>query len=333
MRADTALWRKQVFQKKTADHPQTRSQTPTVESEQAKNAQTEQLNSGVSPGGGYPTEAARALIVGTNGRPARAGSKLLQLQRQCGNRHVQRILLQTKKLLDPVGDENEQKADRVAGQVVSSIRGQEPTTSGEPAVHRLVSAEGARHTVPKQERLGQVAIIQRTVDGATTMKEVAADDDLWALYSLLTNPQREIFRMHLGSPLDRVARVMTLARLNVRNWFIAQAAVVMANAPTLLTRNLQDSAHYRYPHSARFRWHGVIGPNGVRIATLGVNLHRGPVYSDEGNAWVKLTDNITFELNVRALGMRGTLRALLEGHAGASPNPVVSALANNNALP
>jgi Domain of unknown function (DUF4157) len=75
-----------------------------------------------------PRSQARALAMASDGRLARAGAALLQLQRQYGNRHVQQVVaqsrgggtaggapaLQAKLALGPPSDRYEREADRVA---------------------------------------------------------------------------------------------------------------------------------------------------------------------------------------------------------------------------
>jgi Domain of unknown function (DUF4157) len=77
-----------------------------------------------------PRSQARALAMASDGRLARAGAALLQLQRQYGNRHVQQVVaqsrgggtaggapaLQAKLALGPPSDRYEREADRVARQ-------------------------------------------------------------------------------------------------------------------------------------------------------------------------------------------------------------------------
>jgi hypothetical protein len=121
-----------MFQKTTADLKQKRLQTPVVEPERDETAQPGPLDLGVFSSSSDPAEAARALVEKTNGRPARAGSRLLQLQKQYGNRHVQRQVVQAKMLLGPVGDKYEQEADRVAQEVVRSKGKPEPAAIRQP---------------------------------------------------------------------------------------------------------------------------------------------------------------------------------------------------------
>jgi hypothetical protein len=104
-----------------------------------------------------PSTQARALALASGGRLTRAGAALLQLQRQHGNRHVQRVVdrasrtaaavpvIQTKLMLGTVGDRYEREADRVAEEVV---RARSRGTAGQNlfsprlVVQRLASAQG-----------------------------------------------------------------------------------------------------------------------------------------------------------------------------------------------
>lgn len=169
--------------------------------------------------------------------------------------------------------------------------------------------------------------IQRHVNGASNMQQVANDPDLWALYMVLNGADRDTFKLYLTGEADWYPAVLNMATIEIRNWFTANAAAIMGGAPTMVTRGGQDVGHYQYPHLARFRWHNAAGPNGSTIATLGINLHRGPIYSDEGNAWVKLTNNITVPVNPGALLGAGALTPIIEPHAAGV------GLQDNNNLP
>ncbi len=109
---------------------------------------------------GSPTAQAERLSQASGGRLHRAGQALLQMQREYGNRYVQRVvqharqaaspapLIQTKLVLGRAGDLYEQEADRVASQVAGRSRTGQRRGEGEhseemPAGQPLHRAEGS----------------------------------------------------------------------------------------------------------------------------------------------------------------------------------------------
>ncbi|MUG93196.1 DUF4157 domain-containing protein [Scytonema sp. UIC 10036] len=123
--------------------------------------------------------------------PQSSQQVILQLQRQYGNRYVNRVLQQTRQLQTPiqakltlgaVGDKYEQEADRVAKQVVNQIQTPQLTsTTQTPSVQRdMMAQENKLQMKPadiiqregvldEENELGMNARLQRsaTVDGGT----------------------------------------------------------------------------------------------------------------------------------------------------------------------
>ncbi|MDJ0693214.1 DUF4157 domain-containing protein [Mastigocoleus sp. MO_188.B34] len=114
-------------------------------------SQSNSIGQRISRISNVPSIAAHSAML--NRAPAKQQSAnrhlLLQLQRQHGNRYVQRVVqeaqqqnqpvIQTKLTLGAVGDKYEQEADRVAKQVVNSISStnQEPVQRMEPEDEEL----------------------------------------------------------------------------------------------------------------------------------------------------------------------------------------------------
>lgn len=173
---------------------------------------------------------------------------------------------------------------------------------------------------------------QRTIVGYSTMREVADDDRLWLLYTLLDGPARTAFRTKLASYDDHAfAEIRADALPFVQAWFDANAAAIFGPAPGRIDVALQNVANYGYPNMPRFRWFGTAGPHGIQFATVGINLHRGPVYSNLGHAWIKIDDWISWELQTGALP--AATRGVLEAHALGHANANVRGLADNDNLP
>jgi hypothetical protein len=125
-----------------------------------------------------PRTQARALALVSGGRLARAGQALLQLQRQHGNRHVQRVVehafrtatgapvIQTKLVLGAAGDRYEREADRVAEEVT---RDRSRRTAGQNAssdglvIQRSAHAQGGAVDPEVQQGIQQARAGGRTI--------------------------------------------------------------------------------------------------------------------------------------------------------------------------
>lgn len=118
------------------------------------------------------------------GHPAR--NALLQLQRQHGNRYVQRIIgqnrhaapvIQTKLTVGPVGDSYEREADRVAQQAMAPGIQRAPDP-GVPAVQRMHGASGGAVDPSVAQAVQQARGGGRPVPGAVRerMEQVSGAD-------------------------------------------------------------------------------------------------------------------------------------------------------------
>ncbi|MEC4811789.1 MAG: DUF4157 domain-containing protein [Scytonema sp. PMC 1069.18] len=150
---------------------QTRQQTAnlqpeSLETEELATQEPVSLASQILPIGNTPNPNAHAAIIHrAAASPQSSQQVILQLQRQYGNRYVNRVLQQTRQLQTPiqakltlgaVGDKYEQQADRVAKQVVNQIQ-----TSRSPSTTQTASVQ--RDMMPEEDelRMKPVDTIQR----------------------------------------------------------------------------------------------------------------------------------------------------------------------------
>jgi 5-methylcytosine-specific restriction endonuclease McrA len=98
-----------------------------------------------------------ALLAASGGRLARAGHALLQLQREQGNRYVQRVVdaAHAESATGPAGDRYERQADRLAQRVVDRRPERPAQTAG---VHPVsgIAAGGSGPAARARQMIGQV---------------------------------------------------------------------------------------------------------------------------------------------------------------------------------
>ncbi|KYC43627.1 hypothetical protein WA1_00180 [Scytonema hofmannii PCC 7110] len=167
-------------------------QPESLEAEELTAQEPVSLASQISSISNTPNPNAHAAIINRAvASPQSSQQVILQLQRQYGNRYVNRVLQQTRQLQTPiqakltlgaVGDKYEQEADRVAKQVVNQIQTSQLTsTTQTPSVQRdMMAQENKLQMKPadtiqregvldEENELGVNALLQRsaTVDGGT----------------------------------------------------------------------------------------------------------------------------------------------------------------------
>jgi hypothetical protein len=190
------------------------------------------------PGAAEPVQAAALRRLG-DGRLSRVGGALLRLQREHGNRYVQRVLghargragqvaqspavpgVQTKLVVGPAGDRYEREADQVAETVLRSLpgrsgaaRGPEPTEpesagpepagpeSAErgPAISRK-AAPGADPLAGTSVDAGSEAAIARARSGGAALDPAVRSE----MESAFGRDFRAV-RIHQGPAADRLNR-------------------------------------------------------------------------------------------------------------------------------
>ncbi len=160
-------------------------QPETLYTEELVTQEPVSLASQILPIGNTPNPNAHAAIINrAAASPQSSQQVVLQLQRQYGNRYVNRVLQQTRQLQTPiqakltlgaVGDKYEQEADRIAKQVVNQIQtSQSPSTTQTAFVQRemmpeedelqrkpvdIIQREGV---LDEENELGMNAVIQRS---------------------------------------------------------------------------------------------------------------------------------------------------------------------------
>jgi hypothetical protein len=190
--------------------------------------------------------------------------------------------------------------------------------------------------------------LQRAVGGIATPDALKADKQAWSVFLLLEtahqqNFQKDVVDATKDVPLaDYIAFAKVSGTPVVQTWLEANLDAIAATKPGMIQIGGQDVADYGYGNLLRFRWFDVEGPMGprgkgtkVRIATLGVNLHRGPKYAGIGSVWCKFGDDMTFEYiqnNLAGID-RAQMRRHLQQHATADSRNQIKRLANNANLP
>jgi hypothetical protein len=209
------------------------------------------------------------------------------------------------------------------------------TTVGNHAVARAIGRARGRS-------------LQRAVGGITGPQALKADKQAWSVFLLLENAeqqnfQRDVLDVNVNVPL---ANYIALAKVSgepvIKTWLEANLDAIAATKPGMIQIGGQDVADYGYGNLLRFRWFSLTGPMGPRgtgakvpIATLGVNLHRGPKYAGIGAIWCKFGDDMTLgyvQNNLAGIN-RAQIRHDLEHHAAADPRNEIKGLANNAMLP
>jgi hypothetical protein len=186
------------------------------------------------------------------------------------------------------------------------------------------------------------------VGGISTAEALKADRQAWSVFLLLEdaeqrNFQRDVSDVNKNVPLaDYIAKATVSGTPVIKAWLESQLDAIAGTQPGMMQIGGQDVTDYGYGNLLRFRWFSVQGPMGPRgkgakvtIATVGVNLHRGPVYSGIGSIWCKFGEDMTFEYvqnNLAGIN-RPQMRLDLEQHATADPRNQIRRLANNANLP
>jgi Domain of unknown function (DUF4157) len=167
-------------------------QPESLETEELATQEPIALVSKISPIGNTPNPNAHAAMINRAAVSSQSSQQaILQLQRQYGNRYVNRVLQQTRQLQTPiqakltlgaVGDKYEQEADRVAKQVVNQIQtSQSSSTTQTTSMQREMMPEEdelQRKTVntiqregmlDEENELGMNAVVERAAiaDGGT----------------------------------------------------------------------------------------------------------------------------------------------------------------------
>jgi hypothetical protein len=209
------------------------------------------------------------------------------------------------------------------------------TTVGNQAVARAIGRAPGRS-------------LQRAVGGITTPEELKANKQAWSVFLLLTsveqaNFQNDVLDGRKNVPLaDYIAKAEVSGKPVIKTWLEANLDAIASTNAGMIQIGGQDVADYGYGNLLRFRWFartGPVGPRGagakVPIATLGLNLHRGPVYAGIGSIWCKFGNDMTFEYvqnNLAGIN-RVQIRSDLEAQAAANPRAEIRGRANNAALP
>lgn len=213
----------------------------------------------------------------------------------------------------------------------------------EKLLHLQATAGNAAVSWLLREPAGR-RLVQRSVSGISTKDQLKANAQAWNTFLLLSAQEQGNFQRDVEDPnvdVSLVNHYIPLARASgdpvLRAWYGANIGAVAATAPGMMGTGLQGVADYGYNTLLRFRWFQVLGPVGPRgtgnrvgIAVLGLNLHRGPVYSGLGHGWRKIGDDLSFEFapNVIA-GSQAAVVQALEQHAAASPDNAVRVRVNN----
>jgi hypothetical protein len=190
--------------------------------------------------------------------------------------------------------------------------------------------------------------LQRKVGGIATVDELKKDQQAWSVFLLLDEAEQQKFQTDVGDDTKDVPLAGYIAKAKVsgkpvlKTWLEANLDAIAATKPDMIQIGGQDVTDYGYGNLLRFRWFKVLGPVGprgkgakVRIATLGVNLHRGPRYSGIGGIWCKFGDDMTIDFvhNDLAGINRAQIRQDMQQQAAADPRQNIRRLADNNNLP
>jgi len=220
-----------------------------------------------------------------------------------------------------------------------------PTAEEAPAAARAAQLQQTLGNRALSRAIG-ARVLQRTVSGIANLEQLKADAQAWNTFLLLDRATQGQFQDDVGDTTKDVSLVghyVPLAKVSgapvLRDWYGANIATIAATAPGSIEIGLQDDSEeeYDFPNLLRFRWFGVTGPVGprgsgarVKIAVLGLNLHRGPKYSGLGHGWGKIGDDLAFEFSQNIITTsKSAIVTLLEQHAAGSHKAGVRQLANN----
>ena len=189
------------------------------------------------------------------------------------------------------------------------------------------------------------AVLQRAVAGISSPEALKANKQAWGTFVLCDVNARSEFQADVLDPLQNrplshyIAKAKVSGLPVIRDWYANNAATLVAPAPGRIDIAHQNPAKYGgWGELLRFRWFGPVGPFGptgkgarIPIAVLGINLHRGPRYAGLGHAWVKIGNDLVFELEHNVItGDKSAIVAALEAHASGDADANVRTMADNS---